>query len=611
MSLTLLINREVYVMAKQKTTMTGNQAVARGFYEAGGSIAASYPGSPTVEIMETVKEIAENAYAEFSINEKVAVEVAIGGSFSGARSMATMKHVGVNVAMDPLMTFTQTKINGGFVLVTGDDPGMASSQNEQDNRNLGKFANMGIFDPGNSQEALDYTKMAFDISEDYNMPVMVRITSRVCHGRCVVETSDPKAVEIKGFSGEAKDYCMIPPHTFEKQYVMKNRIETLEKAANSLSVNRYEPSPSGRKDVLVVTSGLAYYNFKELETDLSVYKLGMVYPLPKETLQELSKTYERILVIEEMTPFIENELKLAGIACEGKTYFSFTGELHTEIIEKGLVEAGALQNARYEKPEPVATVDRLAMFCAGCPHRPVFDILKKAKADVIGDIGCYSLAMLDPINLSSSIISMGASLGIMKGMNKANRLAGKQKPLVNVIGDGTFFHSGMTGVANMLHQLDPTDNLTIIILNNGLTAMTGGQPTAVSKKYWESGADMDIDIPTLLKAMGFDRVRVVDQFNYKEAKQVIGEELKHEGLSIIMTTRPCALNFKIKETPFYVDPDVCIGCRSCVKTNCPPLLMKAYEGHDKLKSSIDADMCVGCSVCSQVCPVGAIKRVGE
>lgn len=598
-------------MSKNRTTMTGNQAVARGFYEAGGHIAASYPGSPTVEIMETVKEICENAYAEFSINEKVAVEVAIGGSFSGARAMATMKHVGVNVAMDPLMTFTQTKINGGFVLVTGDDPGMASSQNEQDNRNLGKFAHMAILDPGNSQEALDYTKVAFEISENYNMPVMVRITSRVCHGRCVVETGEAKTVEIKGFNGETKDYCMIPPHTYAKQYVMKERIEKLTNEAPALGLNQYEPSKTGRKDFLVVTSGLVYYNLKELGTDLSVYKLGLVYPIPKEELLKIASQYEKVLVLEEMMPFIENELILAGIPCEGKKYFSFTGELPTEVIEKGLIEAGALSESRYKTVEATKTVDRLAMFCAGCPHRPVFDILKKAKADVIGDIGCYSLAMLDPINLSSSIISMGASLGIMKGMNKANGLSGKKKPLVNVIGDGTFFHSGMTGVANMLHQLDPTDNLTIIILNNGLTAMTGGQPTAVSGKYWESGADMNIDIPSLLKGMGFERIRVVDQFNYKEAKAVITEELKYEGLSIVMTTRPCALNFKIKETPFYVDPDVCIGCRSCVKTNCPPLLMKAYEGHDKLKSSIDADMCVGCSVCSQVCPVGAIKRVGQ
>lgn len=595
----------------QKTTMTGNQAIARGFYEAGGQLATSYPGSPTVEMLETIKEICPQAYSEFSINEKVAVEVAIGGSFSGARSMATMKHVGVNVAMDPLMTFTQTKINGGFVLVTGDDPGMASSQNEQDNRTLGKFANMAIFDPGNSQEAISFTKNAFDISEKYNMPVMVRITSRVCHSRGIVELNERVEKPISGFNGDIKDYGMIPPNTFAKQYVMHDRIEQLKTDSSNFEFNRYEESSTGRKDVLIVSSGLMYYNLKELNLDLSIYKLGMVYPLPLDKLKELASKYEKVIVIEEMLPFIENELKLAGIACEGKKYFSFTGELHTEIIEKGLLDANVIQKTTYEIPQPVDTVNRLPMFCAGCPHRPVFDILKKSKANLIGDIGCYSLAVLEPIELSSSIISMGASLGIMKGMTKANTLAGQKKALVNVIGDGTFFHSGMTGAINMLHKLDPTENMTIIILNNGLTAMTGGQPTAVSGHYWDQGADMYVEIPNLLKGMGFERIKVIDQFNYKEAKTIINEELKHEGLSIIMTTRPCALNFKIKETPFYVDPEMCIGCRTCIKTNCPPLLMKKYDGHDKLKSSINPDMCVGCSVCSQVCPVGAIKRIGE
>lgn len=595
----------------QKTTMTGNQAIARGFYEAGGQLATSYPGSPTVEMLETIKEICPQAYSEFSINEKVAVEVAIGGSFSGARSMATMKHVGVNVAMDPLMTFTQTKINGGFVLVTGDDPGMASSQNEQDNRTLGKFANMAIFDPGNSQEAISFTKNAFDISEKYNMPVMVRITSRVCHSRGIVELNERIEKPISGFNGDIKDYGMIPPNTFAKQYVMHDRIEQLKTDSSNFEFNRYEESSTGRKDVLIVTSGLMYYNLKELNLDLSIYKLGMVYPLPLDKLKELASKYEKVIVIEEMLPFIENELKLAGIACEGKKYFSFTGELHTEIIEKGLLDANVIQKTTYEIPQPVDTVNRLPMFCAGCPHRPVFDILKKSKANLIGDIGCYSLAVLEPIELSSSIISMGASLGIMKGMTKANTLAGQKKALVNVIGDGTFFHSGMTGAINMLHKLDPTENMTIIILNNGLTAMTGGQPTAVSGHYWDHGADMYVEIPNLLKGMGFERIKVIDQFNYKEAKTIINEELKHEGLSIIITTRPCALNFKIKETPFYVDPEMCIGCRTCIKTNCPPLLMKKYDGHDKLKSSINPDMCVGCSVCSQVCPVGAIKRIGE
>jgi len=593
-----------------KTIMSGNQAVGRGFYEAGGRVASSYPGSPTVGILQSIKDNYKDIYSEFSVNEKVALEVGIGASFAGARVLVSMKHVGMNIAADPLMTFTQTKINGGFVLTTGDDPGMSSSQNEQDNRILGKFAHMAVLDPGNSQESLDYTKLAFDLSEKYIMPTMIRITSRVCHSRSIVELSDRVEKEVSGFPNKPEDFAMIPPNTLKKQFTMADRIDKLTVAANDMDINIYEPSPAMRTDVLVVTSGLMYYNYKELGLDYSVFKLGMVYPLPIKKLHQLAKKYKRIIVIEEMMPFIENELKMHGVHCEGKNFFSITGELNTEDIELGLVNAKILKEHTYPIEKPEETVARLPMFCSGCPHRPVFDILKKAKADVIGDIGCYSLAFLDPLNAVNSIISMGASIGIMKGMSKALKSAEKSKPLACVVGDGTFFHSGMTGMLNMLHQMDESENMTVLILNNGTTAMTGGQATSTTKSYSDAG-DVDANIPELLHSMGFDRIKTVDQFDYKNAKKVIDEELKHDGFSIVMTTRPCALNFKIKETPFYVDQNICIGCRSCVKTNCPPILMKEYDGHDKLKSSINKDSCVGCSVCAQVCPVGAIKRIEE
>lgn len=623
--------------------MTGNEAAARGFYEAGGLVASSYPGSPTVELLEAVRAFAPEVYAEFSVNEKVAMEVGIGASFTGARAMVSMKHVGVNIAMDPLMTFTQTPIQGGFLLVSGEDPGMASSQNEQDNRVLGKFANMAILDPGSSQEAKDFAKLGLFLSEDYGLPVMLRMTSRVCHSRGPVELLEREAREITGFSKIPEDFGMVPPNTFPKQFEMKKRIERLTEGASGWDINflevwegdgrnsvrnsvqRLAPIDTqfhrGRNSVsdtqflsppktLIITSGLLYYNLKELEAPVDIYKLGMVYPLPIEALRSLVEDYDQVLVLEELTTFIEDELKIHGIACEGKKYFSFTGELHTELIEAGLVKAGVLETAKYETVGEVDTVARISMFCAGCPHRPVFDILKKNKISVIGDIGCYSLAVLEPLHMLSTIISMGATIGIMKGMSKALSLSGKAEPLVSVIGDGTFFHSGMTGALNLLHQLDPAANLTLIILNNGTTAMTGGQMTATSGSYTKDW-DMNTSIPELLKAMGFPRVRVVDQFDYKGAKAAIEEELKFEGLSIVMTTRPCALNFKIREPYFVVDPQICIGCRSCVKTNCPPIVMKAYEGIDKLKSSIDPDLCVGCSVCSQVCPVSAISRVGD
>lgn len=597
--------------------MTGNQAVARGFYEVGGHIAASYPGSPTVEMIETIKHEYPEIYAEFSVNEKVALEVGIGSSISGARTIVSMKHVGVNVAADPLMTFTETKTKGGFLLMSGDDPGMASSQNEQDNRIFAKFANMPVLDPSDSQEAKDYTKLGILMSERYETPVMLRITSRLCHGRSRVTVEERLESEIRGFMRSPSDYGMIPPNTFDKQYHMKDRLQKLaselevktsEDGFDLSELNRYERFENAK--TLIITSGLVYQNLMELIPEASIYKLGIVYPLPLNTLKAIASAYSNVIVIEEMTPFIEEQLKLGGIACEGKSLFSFTGELDVEDIEKGLVKAGVkVQNPMSitDSNQTQEVMGRLPMFCAGCPHRPVFDILKKSKKTVVGDIGCYSMGILYPLEVLDSIISMGACLGMMKGMKKAERLTGKNEPLVAVIGDGTFYHSGMTGLLNLKHQLDPTDNMTLLILNNGTTAMTGGQSNASSSSYGD-GSDMNLDMVKLIEAMGFDRIKVVDQFDYKQAKKVIDEEIKYEGLSIVITTRPCALNFKIKEPHFAVDPSICIACRTCVKTNCPPIHMKDYEGYDKQKSSIDASMCVGCSVCSQVCPVGAIKR---
>ncbi len=587
-----------------KTVLTGNQAIARGFYEAGGLIAASYPGSPTVEIMETLKGYDE-IYAEFSPNEKVALEVAIGGSLYGARAMVSMKHVGVNIAMDPLMTFTQSPINGGFVLVTGDDPGMASSQNEQDNRVIGRFANMGIFYPGSSQEAKEFMKIALELSERFKTPMMVDITSRVCHSRGIVELGNRADMKPKGFTRDQEKYTMLPPHTTKAQYFMKERIEALEEYAYDASFNILEEVEGA--NTLIVTSGLMYYNLKELNLPISIYKLGMVYPISTKRIKELREKYENIIVIEEMMPFIESELKLKGIDCKGKEYFSFTGELFTEDIQEGLYKAGIIKERKYADIKPVNTVNRPPMFCAGCPHRPVFDILKKLNVTVIGDIGCYSMSVLPAWKTSHVMYSMGATVGITKGMNKAMRRNGDKKPIVSVIGDGTFFHSGLPGFIDLLHQVEEEDNMTFIILNNSTTAMTGGQHNASSGRYNHKD-DMHVNIKALLNAMGIENVKEVDQFEYKMTRDIIRQATREKGISVIITTRPCALKYKIKEPHYYVDPEVCIGCRTCVKINCPPIRMKKYEGIDELKSSIDPDACVGCSVCSQVCPVGAIKR---
>ncbi len=593
-----------------KAVLTGNEAIARGFYEAGGLVASSYPGSPTVEILETIKQY-EGIEAAFTTNEKVALETAIGASFAGVRTLVSMKHVGVNIAADPLMTFTQTPTRGGFVLISGDDPGMHSSQNEQDNRNFAKFANMAVLVPGNSQEAKDYTKIALEFSETYHMPVMVQITSRVCHSRCIVQLEDRQEAVGEPFPNDVANYAMIPPNNYIKQFVMKERLENLAAGPEPQALNQLEEQEGAK--TLLVTSGLTYYNLKELGDlgePVSVLKLGMAYPLPKEWLQQVAARYERVLVVEEMTAFLENELKLMGIPCQGKEYFSFTGEMFSETIEEGLLQAGIMKErilTKDEKVKETTVTQRPPLFCAGCPHRPVFDILKKAKAKTINDIGCYSMGLFPPFNASQALISMGATLGISIGIIKANRMAKRRSPLVSVIGDGTFFHSGMQGMAAMLDELEPEDNLTVLILDNGTTAMTGGQENASSGKRI-GRQKTSVDIPALLKAMGIEKVQVVDQFNYEEASDTIKEAVKTPGLSVIITTRPCALHFRIKEPVFKVDPNICIGCRTCIKTNCPPLRMKKYEGIDKLKSSIDPTMCVGCSICAQVCPVDAISR---
>ncbi|MBW4829162.1 MAG: 4Fe-4S binding protein [Clostridiaceae bacterium] len=589
---------------KKKVVLSGNQAIARGFYEGGGRVAASYPGSPTVEILESMKEYDE-IYSEFSTNEKVALEVAMGASLYGSRAMASMKHVGMNIAADPLMTFTQTPINGGFVLVSGSDPGMASSQNEQDNRIFGKFASMGILAPGSSQEAKDFVKFALDTSEEFETPILVDISSRTCHSRGIVELDDRVEKEPSGFEIDQEKYCMLPPNTYKAQYFMKERLEKLRQYAYDLPINILEEVDGS--DTLIITSGLMYYNLKELNLPVSIYKLGMVYPISTRKVRELSEKYEKIIVLEETMPFIENELKRKGIECEGKRYFSFTKEIHVEDIEEGLFNAGVVKERRLTRVEVIDTVSRPPMFCAGCPHRPIFDILKKSKVKVIGDIGCYSMAVLPGFEAAHTNISMGASVGMIKGMNKAMRQNNDDEPIAAVIGDGTFFHSGLSGFVNLLHQADEEDNMTLIVLDNRTTAMTGGQSNASSGRY-NVDDDMDASIKEILNAMGIGRVIEIDQFDYNKIKEIINGELKKKGLSVIIATRPCALRYKIKEPYFYVDPEICIGCRSCVRTNCPPIKMKKYEGIDKLKSSIDPDACVGCSVCAQVCPVNAIKR---
>ena len=526
--------------------LTGNQAVSRGFWEAGGTIASSYPGSPTVEILDSLKSYSE-IFSEWAVNEKVALEIAMGGSFAGARSLVSMKHVGINIAADPLMTFTEIKTKGGFLLVVGDDPGLTSSQNEQDSRFWGKYANIPVLEPANPQEVKDYAKVGLDISEKFNTPVMLKLTSRLCHCRGVVELGNREEKEIEGFVEDQSRYCMLPPNSNRQQYFMKERINKLQQFNNSFELNTLEEIE--KSDVLIITSGMLYESLKEINPKVSILKLAMVWPMPLEKIEELSKKYKKIIVLEELMPFMEEALKINGIEVYGKEYFSFTGELTIDSIREGLEKAALLNKPEIDAQEEVIeeTIPRTPMLCSGCPHRPIFHILKMARATVMGDIGCYSLGILEPFEVHKTNISMGASLGNALGVAIAQRKAGKPKPIVATIGDGTFFHSGMTGI---LELAKAKENITVIIMDNRTTAMTGGQVTLTTGDYFKEKDIYSVNIPGVLKTFGITDVTVVDQFKYKETKESIHSAMKREGLSIIVTTRPCALNFKIKTTTF-------------------------------------------------------------
>ncbi|MBL4934709.1 4Fe-4S binding protein [Clostridium sp. YIM B02515] len=587
-----------------KAVLTGNEAVSRGFWEHGGIIASSYPGSPTVDILESLKKY-EEIDSEWATNEKVAFEIGMGASFAGARTLVSMKHVGVNIASDPFMTFTETETNGGFLLVVGDDPGLTSSQNEQDSRFWGKFANVPVLDPSTPQEVKDFTKIGLELSERFHTPVLLRLTSRLCHCRGVVELSDRKEVKPYGFKEDQKKYCMLPPYSNAQQYFMKERMEKLEDFNNDFSLNIVEEADA---DTLIITSGMPYEVLKELSPKASILKLAMVWPLPIDKIKNIVSKYKNVLVIEEMMPLIEEALRINGISAQGKAYFPFTGEFTVEVIEEGLSKAGIIRPLKGEVSEKTPIIPRPPMLCAGCPHRPIYSILKAAKAVVMGDIGCYSLAVQEPFEVHKTNISMGASLGSALGMAKVYKRMGIDKPIVATIGDGTFFHSGMTGFVQLAQS---KENITVIVLDNRTTAMTGGQITPTTGDYFKEENLYSLNIFEVLHSFGITDITEIDQFKYKETKETILASMKREGLSVIIATRPCALNYKIREPYFYVDENICIGCRSCIKVNCPPISMKLYEGKNKKNSFIDPDMCVGCSVCSQVCPVGAIKRSSE
>lgn len=566
--------------------MLGNEAVARGAYEAGVRVVSSYPGTPSTEVSECIAGYDE-VYAEWAPNEKVALEVAVGASIAGARSMACMKHVGVNVAADPMFTAAYTGVNGGLVILAADDPGMHSSQNEQDTRFYARSAHLPLLEPADSQEAKDFTKLAFELSEKYDTPVIVRTTTRLAHSQSFVETGDRAEVPLRDYVKDVTKYTMMPSSAIGRHVVVEAREKRLAEDVNGFGIVREEM----RDDALgVVCSGVVYQYVREALPEASVLKLGVVYPIALGKVKEFASKVKRLVVVEELEPFIEDTLKAAGIACEGKNIFSLQGELSTAIIKEKLL---GIKIETEKKDLPV----RPPVMCAGCPHRGVFYILNKLKLTVSADIGCYTLGAQPPLAAVDTVVCMGASVGIAHGFEKARGREQSNKT-VAVIGDSTFIHSGITGLINAVYN---KSNITLIILDNSTTGMTGHQQHPATGLTLKQEPAKILDIVALCKTVGCDSVRVTDSYDLGDLEKIIKEETARDGVSVIVAKRPCAL--LDRNYPPACTVEDCRRCGMCFRLGCPAIEKQA-DGSAK----INAALCVGCGLCAKVCRFGAIKE---
>ena len=578
-----------------KKLMLGNEAVARGILEAGCSIVSSYPGTPSTEITEYAAKYDE-IYCEWAPNEKVACEVAFGASLAGARSACCMKHVGLNVAADPLFTLSYTGVNGGMVIFVADDPGMHSSQNEQDSRHYAIASKVPMLEPADSVEAKEFTKAAFELSERFDTPVIVRMCTRIAHSQCAVELCEPKEKVKRAYEKNPQKYIMAPANAIRKHPVVEARCAAVAEYAESSELNRVELADS--KALGIITSGTCYQYVKEVFGDsVSVLKLGLVNPLPAKLITDFAKKHDRVVVIEELDPVIESFCKSIGVSVEGKELFSICGEFSQSIVAK----AFGIEDKSFTASDDIIPV-RPPVMCAGCPHRGLFYTLSKKKITVLGDIGCYTLGMAPPLSAIDSVLCMGASVSGVHGFNKANG-AESEKKTVAVIGDSTFMHSGMTGLANIAYN---GTNSTVIIVDNSITGMTGHQQNPTTGYNIKGDPATKINLEALCHALGINRVRVVDPYDLKETERVIMEEIAVDEPSVIISRRPCALLKYVKAKPaLKVDADKCKACKACSKIGCPAITKK-----DK-KAFIDPTLCVGCGVCTQLCAFDAIGGDAE
>ncbi len=569
--------------------MLGNEAVARGLYEAGVCVVSAYPGTPSTEITEFAATYDE-IYAEWAPNEKVAMETAYGASLAGKRSACGMKHVGLNVAADPLFTLSYTGVNAGLLVCVADDPSMHSSQNEQDSRHYAIAAKLPMIEPADSREAKEYAKIAFDISEQFDTPVLFRTCTRIAHSQCSVELEERIEREPVAYEKRPAKYIMAPANAMKKHPIVEERMKRLAQYAETSPLNRVEPAADKSTKLGIITSGTCYEYVKEVFGDtVGVLKLGILNPLPQELLRSFCRQYERVVVVEELDPVIEDACKAMGLAVEGKNILPVTYEFSQRII------AEAFGLPQKEHPEPVDVPVRPPIMCSGCPHRGLFYELSKHGITVLGDIGCYTLGSSAPLNAVDSVLCMGASISGNHGFLKAG---GDARKTVSVIGDSTFMHSGMTGLANVAYN---ASNATVIIVDNSITGMTGHQQNPTTGYNIKGDPATKIDLETLCRALGINRVRVCDPYDLEETERAIMEELEADEPSVIISRRPCALLKSVKPLPpLEVDKNSCVTCRSCMRIGCPSISIKDGKAH------IDPTLCIGCGVCKQMCRFDAI-----
>ena len=586
---------------KNVRPLTGNEAIARGAWEAGVKVAAAYPGTPSTEILETLAEYpAEDLHAQWSTNEKVALDVAIGASFAGRRALAAMKHVGLNVAADAFMSINYIGVNGGLVLAVCDDPGIHSSQNEQDTRIYGVLSSVPVLEPSDAQEALEFTRLAFDMSETFDTPVIVRSTTRLSHTRSPVVLGDRTVPAQRAFIEKPSKNVMIPAHARPRHGLVIERETKLKAYLADSPINRWE---AGDTSFGVITAGTCYPYVREVLPDANVLKLGASWPLPDDLLRRYCESVDRIFVVEELEPVIEKEIRALGFQVEGKCFFPRTGELSPELVRAGFEKAGILEPPPLRNtwtPEPLV---RPPVLCAGCPHTSSFMAVRASGARVAGDIGCYTLACLDPLRGMDTTVSMGSSIGNAVGMAKA----GETKPVVATIGDSTFLHAGIPALINAVYN---QANITVLLLDNHITAMTGGQQHPGTGKTLTGEDAPAVDYEALVRAVGVKWVRKVDSYDLAAMHQDLRDAINFRGVAVLIADRPCVLDpVKIKGPAFAVVEEQCNACQACMNLGCPAITWSAGSFEGRHKVQIDASLCIGCTLCAQVCTVDCIKTV--